>query len=1676
MPSAVLGHSVGEYVAACVAGVWRLEDALALIATRGRLMQALPAGGAMAAVFASEGKVADAVRGSNGLAVAAVNGPDNVVISGAAAELDVLIARLAGDGIEARRLAVSHAFHSPLMDPILDEFTAAVARCDRAAPRIGLVSNLTGRLASAQELASPAYWRRHLREPVRFAAGLETLRAQSVDVFVEIGPSPALLGIGRRTLGDGAGAWIASLRPGRGDWEQMLEGLAALYTAGVDVDWAAFDQPYGRRRVSVPTYPFQRERYWVEARPVAPVPASDRPADGHPLLGRRVELAGVGGTRVWEQVVSLTALPFVADHRVEGRVIVPATAYLEMMLSAGAQSLGDGPLTLSEIQLEKALFLEPTAIYRLQLSLEYRSDDVAVVRIHGREASATGTDWILHVSGTVSRDRTAAPVAAVDVDAIRRRCPTSVSGAEFYERLAERGNEWGPAFRGVTRLWHGDGEALSEIGVPAGIAAELESYLIHPAVADASGHVLAATIPLQKSAGEKGGAFVGGGIERITLHRRPGAGPLLAYAVRRPTPDGPSNILSGDVTVMDDAGVVAELTGARLWYLADGAAAVPAGRGDDWLCAVEWRPTPRLAAKPEPEARLRCLILADRQGVGDALADALQAAGHDPLIVHAGPHAADLASVVDTWLADSDGPARVIHLWSLDGPSSADTTADGLAGAWSVGPASVLRLTQALARLGRPAPRLWLVTRGAQPAGPEGDVSAVAPAPLWGFGRALATEHPELWGGLVDLDPGASIEESATALLADVTQPDGEDQLAYRLGVRYAARLVRDPEAVPEVPVGACRADATYLVTGGLGGLGLLVASKLTELGARRLVLIGRSAIPARETWSALPAGSRWARIAAEVERLEGLGVVVRLEALDVADEPGLRGLLARLDREGWPAVRGVVHAAGTVRYASILDSTEEDLNTVARAKVAGAWRLHMVLEKAPLDFFVLFSSASAVLASPMVAAYAGANAFLDALAHHRRARGLPALSIDWGLWGGVGMAEGLGAADLATLVARGMGTIGVPRGLDLFARLLGSGRAQVAILPVNWRRWRELYPAFTASRFLEGVVPPEGGSRVDAAGSPALRATLLEASPEERVTRLRDYLLGRVADVLRITATELDPGEPLGTLGLDSLMALELRSRVEADTGISVPMVRLLQGPSVDALAAELAGRAGDGQPGASAQPARAAAEGDEANLLAHVVAKRAEGPDSAHPLSYGQQALWFLYHLAPDSDAYNVLFTARIRQAVDLDRLQRALTALTARHPMLRTTFALGAAGPVQQAGPPEVTIGRENVAGLDATRLRERVTAAARRPLDLARGPVMRVTLFSQAPDAHVLLISVHHIATDAWSFEILLGELRELLTAASEGRPARLAPPSVEYIDFARWQMERVEGAAGRRERAYWETKLAGELPVLRLPFASTRGARPARRGAAREFVIEADLAGRLRQIARGSGATLYMLLLSAYALLLRRVGGQDEVIVGSPVSGRQRREFAPVIGYFVNMLPIRLRTHGIDRFAALLDQTRTEVLEAFDHQEYPFALMVKELTGSRDSSRTPVFQALFNFIRSEDSGALAQFFVADGTSGGLDLGGLVLEPYPVPQQQGQFELVLEMTESAGTLQGRFKCDTEVFAPETVRRLGRGFTGLLQAIARRPDATIAELAAAIDPAVAGPAGVDREEIDL
>jgi hypothetical protein len=468
------------------------------------------------------------------------------------------------------------------------------------------------------------------------------------------------------------------------------------------------------------------------------------------------------------------------------------------------------------------------------------------------------------------------------------------------------------------------------------------------------------------------------------------------------------------------------------------------------------------------------------------------------------------------------------------------------------------------------------------------------------------------------------------------------------------------------------------------------------------------------------------------------------------------------------------------------------------------------------------------------------------------------------------------------------------------------------------------------------------------------------------------------------------------------------------------------------------------------------------------------------AYPLSYGQQALWFLHHLAAGSDGYNLVFTARLRGAVDLDVLDQAFRTLLDRHPILRVTFGMEAHGPVQiVGGGRETLLVREDVGGCSPQEVRDRIVVATRQPFDLTRGPVMRVILFARSREEYILLVAVHHIVFDARSVEIFLGELRELLAARDEGRVPRLRPLAVQYFDFVRWQADRVRGSEGRREREFWEAKLAGNLPVLRLPYERPRAGARAFRGATKSFVINADLTAQLRRLAAAEDATLYVLLLAAYALLLRHASGQEEIIIGSSVAGRPHREFVHVIGYFINMVAIRLQPAQGKTFAALLREVREEVFAALAHREYPFALIVKEVVPARDPSRTPVFQAVFNLIRAREkkSDNLSQLFITEPPECPLAFGRLTLEPYPIRQPEGHFGFVLELLESGGKLHGLFKCDAQLFEAETVQRLTERLVRLLEAIAQRPDADVAALeAVAFDRGAPGTTESEREELDL
>lgn len=412
-PSAVMGHSVGEYVAACVAGVFSLEDGLKLIAERGRLMQALPQRGTMAVVFAEQSQVAAALAPfQQQVAIAVDNGPKNMVISGESEAVRAICQRLESQGVTVHPLEVSHAFHSPLMEPMLNAFERGAQEVHFAAPRIPLISNLTGQMLPPGQVPDADYWRRHIRRSVQFATGMCTLAEQGYEMFLELGPTPTLLSMGKRCLPESYGSWLPSLVKGQQDWQALLNTISCLYIKGVELNWSGFDHDYVRHRVALPTYPFQREAYWLEPEAQLPTPVGARliapnMVQGHPLLGPHLEVAHPFTIHVWETTLDKRTLPYLNDHQIQGITAVPVSAYIEMAQVAATEALGAGKHVLTEIELKKLLLLPGEEPPKVQVVLSAQAQEHVTFHVYSRASSMlepTRNAWTLHATGKVCQE------------------------------------------------------------------------------------------------------------------------------------------------------------------------------------------------------------------------------------------------------------------------------------------------------------------------------------------------------------------------------------------------------------------------------------------------------------------------------------------------------------------------------------------------------------------------------------------------------------------------------------------------------------------------------------------------------------------------------------------------------------------------------------------------------------------------------------------------------------------------------------------------------------------------------------------------------------------------------------------------------------------------------------------------------------------------------------------------------------------------------------------------------------------------------------------------------------------------------------------------------------------------------------------------------------------------
>jgi myxalamid-type polyketide synthase MxaE and MxaD len=838
-----------------------------------------------------------------------------------------------------------------------------------------------------------------------------------------------------------------------------------------------------------------------------------------------------------------------------------------MALHAACEVLGPPeagrPIGVKEIVNLKPIVLHEGLEWTLQAALTVEPDGGARFTVHGRPAAQAGgseSPWISHVTARLVREAAAARASAELLAAARARCTARGEGQAFYAELAKQGNGWGVAFQGVQELWRGEDEAVAHVRVPPSLGEDMAHFRFHPAVSDACGHALVAT------AQSASGAFVGGGVGEIRFHRSPAGETLWSHARLRRSPEG-GRIVHGDVYVYDESGaLVSETLDARLWYLdaAEGAALL--GAPDAWFHEVSWRPQRLEEAGTRGAAGGTWLVLADRGGFAERVAILRPASAGRTVLVERGDAwslqgdratiRAEAADDVQRLLEAMPDVSAIVHIWSLD------PGADPI----GAGAASLLGILHGI-RAARAKPRTWLVTRGTQPVLGAKDCEDPWGAMLWGMGRALAVEHGELWGGLFDLGPASEDAGAAPALLAEIGSGGVEDKLAFRSGQRWVSRLVRQPRRAGSGEF-SVRADGTYLVTGGLGGIGLAMAGWLVERGARDLLLIGRTPLGPRAEWGGLDPASPAGRRAAAVKALEAAGASVEVASIDIAREGSLEQCLESRRARGAPPVRGVVHAAGVLQFVALEDQDAASLRDGLAAKVLGAWRLHRLLEREPLDLFVSCASTAALLGSPLLGGYAAGNAFLDALAHYRRARGLSALSVDWGTWAEVGMAVEAGARAGSAMLA-GFSTISTALGLDALGRLMASGETQAAVMPVDWAELAEAYPAFATDPFLSELV---GHVSVKAAqsGGPSLDA-LRAASESERPGLIGNYLRHEAARALGMDAEKLDPSTPLSSFGFDSLMAVQLKTRIEAELGVTLAMIEFLKGPSVDELVPSL-------------------------------------------------------------------------------------------------------------------------------------------------------------------------------------------------------------------------------------------------------------------------------------------------------------------------------------------------------------------------------------------------------------------------------------------------------------------------------------------------------------------------
>ncbi|WP_331001412.1 SDR family NAD(P)-dependent oxidoreductase [Nostoc sp. WHI] len=1119
-PSALLGHSIGEYVAACLAGVFSLEDALQLVTQRGHLMGELPQNGAMAAIYADYETVKTY---SSQVNIAAANG-SITVISGFNEIIDQQEKLFIEQGYKTKRLAVSHAFHSALMEPIIDEFAEVLNRISFHEPSLTIISNVTGK-PIGKEIATADYWLHHLRSTVHFGKGFQFLIDSGYRCFLELGPKPVLLSMARLSSQLQETLWLPSIVPGQDEQAQMYRSLARLFVNGYSIEWAeVFRQG---KRISLPTYPFQRERYWLANSEFS---LAEIKTKLHPFISDFKKLAT--GEIIFEGDIKADNPGYLEEHKVFEKILFPATGFIEAILAASQKIFADNLVIIQNVSIHQGLLLSQSQTI-LQMIFKPKKSSGYGFEIFSSNSSQD--NWILHVSGEIKAKNGYENLTQRRRDAEEDR-GESVDIFRFYELYQQMRISYGERFQAIQELRYLGNGSQARISIDRSLADQ--RYCLHPVLLDACLQSIGAAFP--EIHGKE--LHLPYGFSSLEFFGNPGYQAWTRVYIKSDT----NGEISVDVDVYDEqeqlcarfTDLVARRTNPvvlqRLWQDTE----------KDWFYQVQWK---KLNSIPDVagDSRNSWLVFVHPGTALKQLINLFKKAGERVITVELGDDYEYCNQ--DNFVINPSQKSDFQHLYQEAYPSGEFPT--GVIFAWETAPVTedadavykscnaVLHLIQTITAHWKKLPDLWLVTRGANQVLAETSLQPKQSS-LWGLGAVINNEYPQIRCVCLDLSPTGEPDE-AKFLFNEFHTPNSELRLALRKGNRYGARLVSAtiPTAQKQQLVSQ---EGAYLITGGLGKIGLLVAEWLSEMGASHLVLCSR-------------------QIKSKLEAIASLtknGTQITVISADITSAADMEQIFSRFGTE-LPPLRGVIHAAGVLDDGLLSNQNWERYQNVMRPKVEGTLLLDRYTRNLSLDFFIAFSSAAVILGSPGQSSYAAANAFMDALMQQRQSLGLPGISINWGAW------DTGNEIDKQRFANWGIESMSSDTALKYLSQLILGKVSQGAIIDIDWSTFNQ---AFNINQpFFAEVRSPKGNSQESYA---KLLERLMSVPVDERATTLSQGIEQLFREVTGLPVTSVIPQQTsFLELGLNSLMVLEFKNRLEGNLACTLSSSVIFDYPNLESL-----------------------------------------------------------------------------------------------------------------------------------------------------------------------------------------------------------------------------------------------------------------------------------------------------------------------------------------------------------------------------------------------------------------------------------------------------------------------------------------------------------------------------